>query len=146
MPEATADQQHRDHPDQQQRRPDTGTGHAHQGAVKDRPGRQGQRGNDWQQAEVSSGQRPADQPKQGRRGDEQANGPLHRGVVGALPEQPGGGGDQQEEPGQLGRPVLRHAVGTGVASTCARYNHATPDQIGCTGRPCRDALLYGEGP
>ena len=115
LPEATTDQQHRDHPDQQHRQPDTSGGNAHQGTIKDRPGGQGQRGNDWQQPKVISGQRPPDQPKQGRGGNKQAEGPLYRGVEGALPQQSSGDGDQQEEPGQLGRPTLCHAVGTGVA-------------------------------
>ncbi len=98
LPEATADQQHCDKPHQQQRRPDTGAGEAHQGAAKDRPRGQGQRRNDRQQAEVIPGWRPCGQPKQGGRGDEHPEGPLCRGVVGALPEQPGGGGGQQQKP------------------------------------------------
>ena len=47
----------------------------------------------------------------------------------ALAEQPGRDGDQQERPYELGSPALRRAVGTGVASTSAGYNHATPYQI-----------------
>jgi hypothetical protein len=47
-------------------------------------------------------------------------------VEGALPEQSSGDRDQQKEPGQLSRPALCRAVGTGVASASARYSNATP--------------------
>ena len=33
----------------------------------------------------------------------------------------------------MGGPALCRAIGAGVASTCTRYNHATPHQIGCNG-------------
>jgi hypothetical protein len=55
LPETTADQQHRDDPHQQRRRPDTSGRNAHQGTIEDCPGGQGQRQNDWQQPEVISG-------------------------------------------------------------------------------------------
>jgi hypothetical protein len=61
-----------------------------------------------------------------------------------LPEQPSGGCDQKEQPGQLDGPTLRGALGKGVALTCARYTHANPQQIGRYGRAGVKALCIAK--
>ncbi len=62
-----------------------------------------------------------------------------------MPQQPGGGGDQQEGPSQLGGPALRRVIGTGVALTCTRYEHAIPRRSVHKRKNFAKAILQGQG-